>query len=167
MPAINLTIGQQGTKTNLNDRTVLDQRLRLEAPKTGNKTGVGAKQTNKTPTTSKSGFICVSQRKAVTDRGSKGCLSLETKPVYIQEHNKKDSDKNFQTRDNSTLPILGYPEVSVATHTAGTVESAHTSQPDQLHLSPFKHVHIFSLKITDRNTFLHLLLTSTEQTAYC
>lgn len=64
-------------------------------PKTGNKTGVRAKQTNKTPTTSKSEFICVSQRKAVTDRGSKGCLSLETKPVYIQEHNKKDSDKNF------------------------------------------------------------------------
>lgn len=47
MPAINLTIRQQGTKTDLNDRTILDQRLRLKAPKTGNKTGVRAKQTNK------------------------------------------------------------------------------------------------------------------------
>lgn len=96
MPAINLTIGQQGTKTNQNNRTVPDQRLRLQLPKTGNKTGVTAKQTNKPPTTSKSGFICVSQWKLSQTEGSKGCHSLETKPIYIHSGaQKKDSDKNF------------------------------------------------------------------------
>lgn len=49
MPAINLTIRQQGTKTNLNDMTIPDQRTRLEAQNTGNKTGGKAKQTKKTP----------------------------------------------------------------------------------------------------------------------
>lgn len=46
MPAINQTIRQQGTKTNMNDRTIPDQRIRPEVQNTGNKTGVKAK-TNK------------------------------------------------------------------------------------------------------------------------
>lgn len=54
MPAINLSIVQQGTKRNLNDRAIPDQRITLEAQIQETKLVLKQnKQTNQ-PTTSKS-----------------------------------------------------------------------------------------------------------------
>lgn len=80
MPAINLTIMQQGTKRNLNDRAILDQRITLEAQNTGNKTGVKAKQTNQPTYYIKIMiYLFFTAKVCYRNRGSKGCLSLETK----------------------------------------------------------------------------------------
>lgn len=84
MPAINLTIREQGTKTTLNDRTSLDQRVRQEAQNAGNKTGVEGKQTKNPHYIKILIYLFFPTEVCYRNGGSKHCPSPETKiPVGL------------------------------------------------------------------------------------
>ena len=98
MPAINLTIRQRRTKTNLNDTTILDQRIRLEAQNTGKKPGVKAKQTNKKTRLHQNHDLCVFHSQSLLQKQRfKGLsLSRNKNPHTFGETTKRIVTKTFK-----------------------------------------------------------------------